>query len=175
MNKKWWVIFLLVIWGVGCNVNSPSKKDISQKEFLPAKTINEDELKKFITNYPVIVWKKSQIKENKKIKIEEKQSEIDNFVKELGYESTDEFNRIWMVLSTFQSQLNYKNVLEKRLANLYITKEEKNKIKEEVKIMDKIFESGLVREDLPRVDIKLVEKYYQELKKLKITNLINGS
>ena len=175
MNKKWWVIFLLVIWGVGCNVNSPSKEDISQKEFLPAKTINEDELKKFITNYPVIVWKKSQIKENKKIKIEEKQSEIDNFVKELGYESTDEFNRIWMVLSTFQSQLNYKNVLEKRLANLYITKEEKNKIKEEVKVMDKIFESGLVREDLPRVDIKLVEKYYQELKKLKITNLINGS
>ncbi len=113
MNEKWAVIFLLVIWGVGCKGFKSPKNDVAEKKYLSVKTINEDELKKFIRSYPVILWKKKEIKENKKIKLEQKQTKINNFIKELGYTSADEYNRIWMALSTIQGQLNYKEGLKK--------------------------------------------------------------
>ena len=175
MNEKWAAIFLLVIWGVGCKGFKPPKNDVTEKEFLSVKTINENELKKFIRNYPVILWKKKEIKENEEMKSEEKQTKVNNFIKELGYTSADEFNRIWMTLSTIQGQLNYKEGLKKRIALLNISKEEKKKIEEELRIINELLKNGFVREDLPVVDINLIEKYYQELKKLKITDLINGS
>ncbi|MCK4533761.1 hypothetical protein KAU39_08240 [bacterium] len=115
MNKKWAVIFLLVIFGAGCKGFKPPKNDVAEKKSLSVKTINEDELKKFIRNYPVILWKRKEIKENKEMKLEEKQTKINNFIKELGYTSADEFNRIWMTLSTLQGQLNYKEGLKKRI------------------------------------------------------------
>ncbi len=174
MNEKWAVIFLLVIWGVGCKGFKSPKNDVAEKKYLSVKTINEDELKKFIRSYPVILWKKKEIKENKKIKLEQKQTKINNFIKELGYTSADEYNRIWMALSTIQGQLNYKEGLKKRVTFLNIPKEEKKKIEEELKVINELLKNGFIREDLPVVDINLMEKYYQELKKLKITDLIDG-
>lgn len=175
MNKKWAVIFLLAIWVVGCKRVEPSKNDVAEKKSLSVKTINEEELKKFIRNYPVILWKRKEIKENKEIESEEKQTKISNFIKELGYTSADEFNRIWMTLSTLQGQLNYKEGLKKRITLSNISKEEKKNLEEELRFTNELLKNGFVREDLPVVDINLVEKYYQELEKLKITDLIAGS
>ena len=159
---------------MGCKGFKPPKNDVAEKKSLSVKTINEDELKKFIRNYPVIIWKKKEIKENKEMKWEEKQTKINNFIKELGYTSVDEFNRIWMVLSTLHGQLNYKEELKKRIALVPVSKEDKKKIEEELRLTNELLKDGFVREDLPVVDINLVEKYYQELEKLKITDLIAG-
>lgn len=168
--NKWFLIFLLVFHLGGCKPNKSLQKDTSKDLSLEIVSIGEDDLKKFIRNHPVILWKMEELK--KETESQDFHAKINNFAKELGYKSIDEFNHIWMVLATIQVQLNYKKELENKLEHPDTSKEQKKLLLDEIKITNEFLKYGFVREDLPRVDTKLIEKYYKELEKLKITNLI---
>ncbi len=174
--NKWFIIFLLVIYLGGCKSNKLPQKNNAPGNSLEHVILQEDDLKKFIRSYPVIHWKTEELKSDRnKTGTQDFQARIDNFAKELGYKSIDEFNYIWIVLATIQAQLNFKKEIEEKLKSSTISAKEKELLSTELKMISEFLKCGFVREDLPKVDSQLAEKYYQELEKLKITELINGS